>query len=135
MALEELEVARITRRLELRRDLGDLGTLIASIRRLGLLNPLVVDRDGVLVSGTRRLAACREAGLPRVPVWRLDVAFDSIAALDIQSDENLCRIPLACDDLERHIANKKAVLQGKRLERSGLLQRMKELVTRPQKAS
>lgn len=128
--VEELNTEEITQRLSLREGLGDLDTLTESIKRLGLLNPIVVDRDGVLVSGARRLAACREAGLESIPARRLDITFDSMAALDIQSDENLCRLPLACDDLERHIANKKARLTGKPPNRAGLLRKAKGLVLR-----
>jgi len=131
---EELKLTQITEGLPLRKEPADLGTLSASIKRLGLLNPLVVDRNGVLVSGARRLAACRQAELTSVPVWRLDVASDSIIALDIQSDENLCREPLACHDLEKHIADKKACLAGKPIEQTGFLQRVKGLVTRNQGA-
>src|SRR5690242_6883206 len=42
--------------------------LVKSIRELGVLEPLVVTEDGVVLSGCRRLAAAGEAGLGEVPV-------------------------------------------------------------------
>lgn len=61
----------------IRRDLGDLTDLAASIRAQGILQPLLVSplthSDGtvgrwVVIGGHRRLAAARQAGLTRVPV-------------------------------------------------------------------
>ena len=40
-----------------RRDLGDLDALAASIERDGLLQPITITPDGLLVCGVRRLAA------------------------------------------------------------------------------
>ena len=43
-----------------------------SIRRFGWKQPLVVDRDGVVVIGHCRLAAAKKLGLETVPVVRAD---------------------------------------------------------------
>lgn len=40
----------------------------ASIRRFGWRQPIVVDKDGVVIAGHTRLRAAREIGLTRVPV-------------------------------------------------------------------
>ena len=96
-----------------RRDAGDLGALGQSIGKLGLLHPLVVDRKNVLIAGGRRLAACRNIGLEQVPCIRLDVEAGNMAALEVQADENLCREPLSCEELERLIQVKKDMIAGK----------------------
>lgn len=62
-------VSRISVKGTFRRDLGDLGPLIDSIRQLGLLTPVVVMRDGHLLCGKRRLAAVRHLGWETIPVW------------------------------------------------------------------
>ena len=46
----------------------ELVNLARDIERNGILDPLVVTADGYLVSGHRRLAAAKLAGLPDVPV-------------------------------------------------------------------
>ena len=56
-----------------RRDPGDLETLADSIRDVGLLHPIVVTSDGSLVSGWRRLLACRdELGWEEIPARVVD---------------------------------------------------------------
>lgn len=109
----ELDIEEIKPRTDLRLESGDLSTLASSIRKIGLLHPIVVDQDNTVISGRRRLEACRMAGVVRVPVLKLDVAADSMAALDIQSDENLCRLPLVPDDLENLIQRKKSAMGGR----------------------
>jgi hypothetical protein len=47
--------------------------LASSIRQQGLLEPLVLTLDRVILSGHRRFAACKLAGLRRIPVRWYDV--------------------------------------------------------------
>jgi ParB family chromosome partitioning protein len=42
-----------------RQELGDINDLADSISRLGLIHPIVVNRDNILVAGFRRFSACR----------------------------------------------------------------------------
>jgi ParB-like chromosome segregation protein Spo0J len=53
-------------------DMGDLAELAASISDVGLLNPIVVTRAGVLVAGARRLATCKQLGWSEIPATILD---------------------------------------------------------------
>ena len=50
-----------------RRELGDLTDLTTSIQTLGLLCPIVVTVDNVLISGRRRLEVMRQLGHTTVP--------------------------------------------------------------------
>jgi len=43
-----------------RKDMGDLDALAASIKEQGLLQPIGINEDKVLVFGERRLRACRD---------------------------------------------------------------------------
>lgn len=108
----ELEITEIIVKTRLRKDLGELGTLANSIRKYGLLCPVIVDKDNVLIAGLRRLEACRQAGLTRIPAFKLNANYKSLPALDIQSDENLCRQPLTQEELERQIQLKKNLIKG-----------------------
>jgi Fe-S-cluster formation regulator IscX/YfhJ len=58
----KLEIKNVRIRDRLREDLGDLNGLAESIRTHGLIHPIVVDEEGVLVAGGRRLAACKSLG-------------------------------------------------------------------------
>jgi hypothetical protein len=53
---------------------SELRALVASIRQNGLLEPIVITRDGFILSGHRRYRACRLAGLKEVPCRVEDLA-------------------------------------------------------------
>jgi N6-adenosine-specific RNA methylase IME4 len=57
-----------------RKDLGDIGALAQSIVNVGLLHPIVITRDGQLIAGQRRLAACKQLGWHEVPIHVVDLA-------------------------------------------------------------
>ena len=57
-----------------RRDMGDIDALAASIRDVGLLHPIVVQPDGMLIAGARRLEACKALGWTDVPTTQVDLA-------------------------------------------------------------
>jgi len=57
--------------------------LAASIREFGWQQPLVVDRDDVLVIGHARLQAARALGLDEVPVVVCDLPAEKVRALRI----------------------------------------------------
>ena len=46
----------------------DLADLVESIRATGVLHPLIVTADYLVISGKRRLAAAKQIGLAQVPV-------------------------------------------------------------------
>jgi N6-adenosine-specific RNA methylase IME4 len=78
----ELRGASVMRRLPIsrivvgdrhRRHLGNIGALAASIRELGLLHPVVVRPDGLLVAGERRLEACKLLGWKSIPATLVDL--------------------------------------------------------------
>jgi len=77
-----------------RKDPGDLATLQDSIDRLGLLQPVTVTPDGVLVCGWRRLEAVRALGWRSMKVWVRSGVSDKLEALLAQQDENQLHKPL-----------------------------------------
>lgn len=74
-----------------RSELGDLSELRASIERLGLLTPITISIDYVLISGRRRLAVMRELKRTRVPVWIAAGVSDELRTLLAIKDENTLR--------------------------------------------
>src|SRR5712692_2702549 len=77
-----------------RRSLGDLTELAASIKSVGLLEPLIVWQPNGkgkvrLIAGQRRLEAARKAGLKEIPV--IVKVLDEKARLEALLVENLHR--------------------------------------------
>ncbi len=56
-----------------RKDMGDIAALARSIAEVGLLHPVVVNLDGVLIAGARRIAAFRLLGKEDIPATILDL--------------------------------------------------------------
>lgn len=72
-----------------RTDLGDLTALCESIEREGLLQPLTVTIDGVLVCGARRLAAIKLLGWRTVNVWVRSGISGRLGHLLAEQDDNV----------------------------------------------
>lgn len=67
-------IADITIGVRHRRDLGDIKGLAKSISDVGLLHPIVIRDDGLLIAGERRLSACKALGWSEIPVSVVDLA-------------------------------------------------------------
>lgn len=77
-----------------RQDPGDLASLIESIRTSGLLQPITISPDGVLLCGLRRLAAVKQLGQRIVNVWVRTGVSTRLERLIAEQDENSIRQPL-----------------------------------------
>ncbi|MGE3326408.1 MAG: ParB N-terminal domain-containing protein [Acidimicrobiia bacterium] len=62
--------------------------LMASIKKLGLLQPITITPDGVLVCGARRLEAVKRLGWRTLKVWVRSGISDELNRLLAQNDEN-----------------------------------------------
>lgn len=88
-ALDSIQVGR-----RHRGDLGDIDALAASIEREGLLQPITITPDGVLVCGLRRLAAMRKLGWKTANVWVRSGITDRLGQLLAEQDDNALHKPL-----------------------------------------
>lgn len=70
MSISEIKITKRTRV-----DLGDIAALAADIDEIGLLQPVVVSSDGVLIAGQRRIAAWRRSKYAKqqIPVYVIDL--------------------------------------------------------------
>lgn len=82
-----------------RKDPGDLAPLMESIERLGLLQPITITPEGVLVCGWRRLEAARRLGWRTMKVWVRSGISDKLSLLLAEQDENQLHKPL--NELEK----------------------------------
>lgn len=124
----DMPVDDVIVRNRVREDDGDLETLEASIRNIGLICPIIVDSKNVLISGGRRLQACKNIAQESIMACRLGIDASSLKALDIQGDENLCRLPLTNDEIEKHIELKKRTASGKTGSRGDFIAGIKKMI-------
>ena len=73
----------------------DLAPLMRSIERLGLLQPVTITPDGVLICGHRRLAAVKRLGWRTLRVWVRVGLSDDLTRLLAEQDENAMHKPLS----------------------------------------
>lgn len=85
-----------------RRELINIDVLADSIKRLGLIHPLVVTRDKALVSGERRFTAIKALGWTHVPVQYTD-ELDTAQLRAIELEENIKREDITWQDRVRSV--------------------------------
>lgn len=81
-------------------DPGDLTDLMNSMRKYGLINPVLVDTDHKLVAGYRRLSAARKLGWDNIDVRIVDIKSKK-ERLILEIEENRSRRDFSAEDLER----------------------------------
>jgi ParB family chromosome partitioning protein len=86
-----------------RRELTGIDELAESIHRIGLINPIVITEDGILVAGERRLTACRSLGWTSIPVqFTSDLSEYELQCIELE--ENVKRVDLPWQDQSMAIA-------------------------------
>lgn len=89
-----ISIARTTRQ---RRELSDIEGLAESIRTNGLIHPILITREGVLVAGERRLTACKSLGWTDIPAQYADTV-DPVELHILELEENVRREDLSWVD-------------------------------------
>jgi len=85
-----MNIDKIKTNVQVRKNLGDLKELKASIQEKGILQPLLIDKANQLLAGHRRLQSAKELGLKEVPVHVIDTEKKSYIT-EIQLIENIQR--------------------------------------------
>lgn len=86
----QVPIDQIIVKKRIRKDLGDLGALMDSLRRFGLMNPVLINRKNVLVAGGRRLHAAKELGWKTINAIVIE-ASDELTRLEYEIEENVQR--------------------------------------------
>ncbi|WP_353928760.1 MT-A70 family methyltransferase [Desulfofundulus kuznetsovii] len=85
--------------------------LASSIKEIGLLNPITVTPDNVLISGLHRLEACKLLGWHEIDCIIKD--YDTIDAELAEIDENLIRAELTVLQRAEHLKRRKEIYEAK----------------------
>ena len=85
-------------------------TLKSSIRKYGLLNPIIVDSEYRLIAGGRRLKAVQELGYSTIEASILSEEND-VVKFDLEMQENLVRKDFTEDEINKSIEMKKRLLR------------------------
>lgn len=107
MDLRVLPITSIRVTSSSRREFGDIDGLAASIKDVGLLQPIVVNSNHQLVCGERRLLACQRLGRKAIDAHVAHDLDDALKALQAQRAENVHR---------KDFTPSEAVAIGKRIE-------------------
>lgn len=67
-------------------DDKSIKAITASVDRFNWLQPIVVDKDGIIIMGHGRLEAAKELGMPKVPVLVADWLTENEAAAAREAD-------------------------------------------------
>lgn len=94
-----------------RQDLGDLTELAKSIASIGLINPITISAESVLIAGHRRLEACRSLGWTEVPVRVFEQLSKEEQEL-IELEENVKRKDLSWQEHVNALARIHTLLGG-----------------------
>jgi ParB family transcriptional regulator, chromosome partitioning protein len=94
----QIDIDRVIIRKRVRKNLGDLSSLMESLRRHGLLNPIVIDSRNELVAGHRRTEAARRLGWKTIEA-RIVETEEEAELVEMEIEENTQRKSLTTDEL------------------------------------
>ena len=90
IAVDSIVILRDERQ---RRELRNIEELAESIHRIGLIHPIVIDENDVLVAGERRLTAIKSLGWTHVTAQRKQ-DLDPLTSHAIELEENIKRLDI-----------------------------------------
>ena len=92
-----LDAIVVDREHRQRKELTEVDVLAESIHRLGLIHPIVITRDNILVAGERRLMACKSLGHEKINCQYVD-ELDDYTLRAIELEENIKRTEITWQD-------------------------------------
>lgn len=94
----QMPIDQIKIKKRVRKDMGNLHALMASLQEHGLMNPIVINKKNELIAGHRRLESAKLLGWQVITVTILDKATE-LEKLELELEENVQRMDLADDEL------------------------------------
>lgn len=110
MKIEKIPIEKVIIQDRVREEYGDMETLKSSIRKYGLLNPIIIDGEYRLIAGGRRLKAVRDLGFSTIEASILDEP-NNLVKFDLEMQENLVRKDFTEQEINKSIEMKKRLLR------------------------
>jgi len=101
----EVEISKIKLKKRIRKDIGDVSSLTNSLKKYGLINPIIINSNYILLSGYRRLLAAKKLKWKTINV-RIIKAADKLDRLNIEIEENISRKDFTHEELEKGLSLK-----------------------------
>ncbi len=111
VAIEQIRIDQATR---IRKDVGNLEPLQQSISQVGLINPVLIDEQGTLVAGFRRLSACRNLGWKEIEATIVTLEGDELQMLEVEVAENLHRKDFTPDEILATQKRREEIIESRR---------------------
>ena len=108
--------------VRIRKDIGNLDVLQASIEKVGLINPVMIDEDYNLIAGYRRLSACKKLGWKEIEVTVVHLNGDLIKMLDVEIAENFFRKDFTPEEILATERRRQEILE--QLRKKGFFERL-----------
>ena len=113
-----INVDKIIVKNRIRKDFGDISELAMDIQDNGLISPIVINKDYVLLAGERRLRAIKRLGWTQVEVRMMDTR-DAEHELNIEISENDVRKAFSKSERVDYMYRLMRIEQEKARERQG----------------
>lgn len=100
LCMQKISIADIKINKRARDEIFEIDELAESIKRFGLLSPIIVDTDYTLIAGQRRLEAVKRLGLETIEANVIEIP-DGASAFEIEIEENIQRQQFSGEELLR----------------------------------
>ena len=94
----EVFIHDVVLKKRIRKNPGNLTQLMESMRRHGLLNPIIIAENNELIAGHRRLEAAKRLGWHRIEA-KICSNISNVDKLEIELDENIYRQDFSEEEL------------------------------------
>ncbi len=106
----EVVVNKIKVKKRIRKDMGKLDNLVNSMKKHGLINPILINSNYELLAGHRRLLAAKSLKWKTIDVKVMNVT-DNLDKLNIEIEENITRKDFTAQELEKGLSIKSELLK------------------------
>jgi ParB family transcriptional regulator, chromosome partitioning protein len=117
-----IDTIQVDEKTRIRKDIGDLKALETSIGEVGLINPILIDENKNLVSGYRRLSACKNLGWKEIEATVLTFKGDQLKKLEAEVAENVFRTDFTPEEIQSVEVRRREILES--LRKKGIFERL-----------